>query len=398
MLKKSFRLHGAWHERTVLVGALVLTLIGSMLAQGPEARGFTRTDLWAYDWSLSFCIDTGGNHDAPIALADAEGALDDIIDHWEGPAGPRGSQALSISRNASGDPCTATVRIGTVTAAADGAFAAEVSGQKIITFEVEDLNNWTESQGAGQISFRSVLAHEMGHSMGLGHSGDFKWSGDSSRPTMASGIALGEGAFCQTPEQDDAGGAARIRGNGVHEFWSANPGFEDDLDFWTANRAGSGSSFKETGSKGANLFDDGGYVYLNSSYDPWDDQRGDVTTDMDDEPTITYFARIKADGTQTTGNLRIVTKTRHFNWLGEGLKYDDPNTSGWVGSWTSTSNVAVCTATTSWADCSGTRSFDLQKQLLFGDDYFYGVQMRLKVVNDHDVDVHIDEAGNYGKS
>lgn len=71
----------------------------------------------------------------------------------------------------------------------------------------EDLLGWDDGPGApdpGLIDFQGVLAHELGHALGLGHSGA---SGATMRPTIS-----GDGSSARSIEADDQAGVQFVYG------------------------------------------------------------------------------------------------------------------------------------------------------------------------------------------
>lgn len=239
-------------------------------------------------------------------------------------------------RNPSGPNCAADVQIGNQFAQAPGAATAIFATPITITFfDVTGVDEWTKIQEPGKFSYKSTLAHEMMHAFGLDHSGSWRWSADGQRPTMTSALLAGEGSLLATLEQDDAGGAAWLRNDGYHRFWSANPGFEDNDEYWVTDSISSpGASYAETGASGLRVQSDIGWAYIDSTYDPWLDPGLGVVPGMSDQPTIWFFARIRSPLTPNSGALKIREKHRDFKFLAAITKYGSNPSDDWTMNWT----------------------------------------------------------------
>ena len=229
------------------------------------------TTAYDPDYSRSFCIESVPTG---ITTQEAEALLNQAIAHWHAAPDQNDDQALELVRHADCDPQgqTTDFKIEAQEGVPVAGKAETDPAERRITFNT-DFDWWdgTGSQGS-KYSYEGVLVHEMGHAVGIGHAGDENWTWDGSElPTMSQCGDQADSATLDSIEQDDWGGAAWSRG-GVHDFWSANPGFEAGFAHWyrsNSSQITSHSTYAFSGDLGVRMAASGNYVYITSVYDPW---------------------------------------------------------------------------------------------------------------------------------
>ncbi len=237
--------------------------------------------------------------------------------------------------------------------------AVASTGSSTITFDLgRQWWNGNGSRSSGEYSYEGILVHEMGHTVGMGHSGGFRWSDDGAAPSMQDCVASGGSVGYQTIERDDWSHAANIGGHasGKTPFLNANPGFERGTSHWGTSSTSLTNSAKRTGAYGVRLNRAGAFVWIGTSYDPWDLDSNDSQVRVS-RMSLNVSFRIRADhrhtSPSTTGGVQL-------RWNRRSLRYDEyggsckTSAGGTHGSWLG--QVALGTACsdpgTTWKLCA----------------------------------------------
>lgn len=324
------------------------------LALHLPASGFTLIDVLSSTPRsvVSYCI---ASTPPGVTVARAKVLLDSAIASWHAASGPNTARALSLSQD---DPCqTAThvrVRAGALPA---GTIAVVNLANTTITFN----NSYEFWDGIGiqgeRYSYQGILAHEMGHSLGLGHAGGTKWSYDGYLPTMAQCGSYADSAAMATIQQDDWGGAAYLRG-GTPRYWSANPGFEADFSHWARSSTTDvtvGSAYALTGNRGVRMASSGNWMYITSVYDPYH-PINDPVDNMSTNPSLRVLGWYKHPSAGTTGGVQVQYDYRYLRYEQSSAVWckRDADDSATHTAWFGVENLRSCgDPGTIWTSCEG---------------------------------------------
>ncbi len=387
-----------WRDTSVI-------LVAMMVAIPAIALGFTAgpTDgVISPTWQYTFCMD-----DVPSGFAvsqtQAEASLSQVVSAWENTAGVRTGQAISIAID-NQFACTSPQSSADayVTFVAGGALAeATILGSyTVIRFNQEEDWVW-EGPATGKYSFAGVLGHEMGHALSLAHAGTGIWGSDGDLPSMTGGFELGDGAFGQTTERDDRGGAVFVRSDGAagDDFWNVNPGFEGGTKGWASQSVGlqSGLAYKKNGTFGGRLTNDTGYLQATHVYDPWSDYKEQpsthnvLMTGMDATPDIYLRVDVKTP-VENQGLQKALLRIRYRKIL-----YRTDNFKRWSSPtqdmWTSFETIDSILPDNDWWELQDDRNITITRTQSIFDR---AAKVRIRVKNNYDAAIYIDEAGMFG--
>ncbi len=266
--------------------------------------------------AVRYCIE-----DAPpgVTLSQARSAFDsDIMPAWEAVPGPDQGNVLNLSRITD---CDDEHDITIVTAnLADGVFATTSPTQ--IKFNTDFMWSTAANPSDDDISFQGIAMHEVGHTLNYGHSGNFWWNvegnqGGSFDPTMDAVVGSKSTEDWATLEKDDEARVPWSEGDGVGDWWSYSPGFEDGWGWWITSGSVSLSSTTYSGSKSALLGNSGDVVKQRIIYDPIKAGCGScpvVYPGMDLTPTPRLWTAYRDNGNQAGGiELRSKRRNYHYN-------------------------------------------------------------------------------------
>jgi hypothetical protein len=166
-------------------GARLLSDTGANAASSGDTQPVTDAGQLV-SGTVGVCLD---NADGTLVAADEQARFDDAISALDAAFGPYGVKLVDVGATDAADALVQVEMANTSAAgsAADGVLGCTVAGQ--ITL-VTGWNWYTGADasaiGVGQYDFETIVMHELGHAVGLGHSGD---TGSVMFATLASATA-----------------------------------------------------------------------------------------------------------------------------------------------------------------------------------------------------------------
>jgi hypothetical protein len=342
---------------------------------------------------VSYCIESTPND---VTDTQARVLLDRAIAHWELTGGLDGNPAVNLSHD---NPCdysgsdATDVRIQVTTSL--GAIAR--ADDERIRFD-DGIPFWDGlgTRQSSEYAYEGILAHEMGHTMGAGHTGQGDWTFDGGGlPTMAQCGTPLQTAWLDTLQQDDYGVAVNIgtHATGKTPFWNSNPGFERELKHWARSTSAitASSTYKETGTYGVRIPAANGYLYITSVYDPYhpDAPSQYLLTNMTDEPTHHVRTDYRHSTSATGGGVILQYEWWYlqYNAISPACKAEQTPTST-----TSSGTTTLLTCGdrgTSWSFCDG--SVDIDNSSTNDATVF-----RARLKSSSTSHLYLDRAGAYG--
>jgi hypothetical protein len=319
--------------------------------------GAVTRDNRAADRTISICIDT-----APPGMfpSTARARLNDAIATWETTGGIDGVPGVDFTHD---NPCRSGTDIRVTTASQPGGVYATASTTQIRFDNDGDLDGtsyswWTGigSRPAHWPSFEGVLVHEMGHTVGIGHSGNALWSDDGSPPSMNTCGSPTNTVAWETIERDDWGSAVNIGALATNKptFLNANPGFERSSSHWQwSGSVAVAGAYAKSSAYGARMATSGSFMWAGASYDAYTLSNNSIVaaTNMDQGTvTLTLTSYVRDAFVDTTGGLRLKYNQRIVDYPGgDNCKASGAVAGSWAGQVTTTPD---CFPSTFWSLCS----------------------------------------------
>ena len=377
------------HTKLIILGTAVMSLAVASTALGLTA------DTDNFRTEVSYCVRSSPTGVSRVTL---HGILGDVVDEWNEAAALTHDQALELTNVGYGDSCSADVPI----------VAAHIDGYGSYTGSSIELDEspqkaWSTTAEANRANIQEVLTHEMGHSFGLSHSGKATWynKDGSNKPSMFTLIQTNS-AEITSIEIDDWGGLAIVEslGNAADSFL-ANPGFESSNGYgWTKVGVTIGTCSQaqctKSGDYRAKLdHSPDGHVIGRETYDPWkvvEDSTPVVQDGMTSTPTIGYSAWIKDGNTSSgSGYAKIYRNYRRFKYNGEKWKGSNNHDPTWVDLWAGWWQGDWTAPTQSWTKIGDETYLPLSKTDVGGVDYVEGVVFKVKILNEHNSKILVDQ-------
>ncbi len=379
----------------VLVAALLGTIVG-IVFPGPQSQTAVAVTTSDSDWFsntprrvISVCVESSPDD---VEIPQARVLLDRVIVHWEATGGLDGNPAVDLTHD---KPCKPETDVRVKKEASSTRIARTGTGNRAIFFN-DSLAFWDgiDLRGASEYSYEGVLAHEIGHTLGISHTGDGAWTFDGGAlPTMTQCGSAEDTEWMDTLQQDDWGAAVNI---GTHStsktpFWSANPGFERGTSYWYRNSSSitTSSSYANTGALGLRIPAIDGYAYITSVYDPWHPINFNVDT-MSTDPDLHVRTDFRHNLSSTTGGVAVQYDWWYLEYEQSAFydcKTDAPSSFG-VHSGLTTALLCGDHGT-AWYTCDGSVSVENSTD----DD---ATVFRAFIKSKSSFHLYVDRAGAYG--
>lgn len=272
-----------WRRNSLRVAAAAVVATAGFVAIAETAEAFPEP-TGCYRSILTYVFD------ASVGASD-QTKITNGFEQWEDPQEYDGTKVISVNESTAGDEITVSIE--------------DLGGEVLASTNCTDLPYTIKfDDGLDTNLLEVIAAHELGHAIGLNHSG--RYDSFQSDQSIESICYYASNEF----SQDDHGAVTRLHGPLVPRTIQANSGFEEGSSiFWGKSSVSSWSvngAAKRDGSFGLEWTpsSSGGYIYQTMNWaDPQSGTAFDARTNR----------RRKSSGT-TTGSMTLWVLSRRVEY------------------------------------------------------------------------------------